>query len=97
MAVEDDYTEERLAEYDAAAIAQDDVIVIGFVTVVRNLRARVAAAQHQVGAIRRVVDEWSGAHSMAVEILGRVQTLVQHYDHVEYDPTCPLCTKPKTA
>ena len=42
MAIEDDYTEERLAEYDAAATAQDDVIVMGFVTVVRNLRARVA-------------------------------------------------------
>jgi hypothetical protein len=41
MAVEDDYTEERLAEYDAAAIAQDDVIVMGFVTVVRGLRERV--------------------------------------------------------
>jgi len=43
MAVEDDYTEERLAEYDAAAIAQDDVLVMGFVTVVRNLRARIEA------------------------------------------------------
>jgi hypothetical protein len=41
MAVEDDYTEERLAEYDRDAIAQGDVIVMGFVTVVRNLRVRV--------------------------------------------------------
>jgi hypothetical protein len=48
MATEDDYTEERLAEYDAAAIAQDDVIVMGFVTVVRNLRARVETMRRAV-------------------------------------------------
>ena len=47
MATDDDYTEERLAEYDAAAIAQDDVIVMGFVTVVRNLRARVAELEEE--------------------------------------------------
>jgi hypothetical protein len=52
MATEDDYTEERLAEYDAAAIAQDDVIVMGFVTVVRGLRARLATAENALAAVR---------------------------------------------
>lgn len=50
MATEDDYTEERLAEYDSDALAQDDVLVIGFVTVVRDLRARVKGLEGDLHA-----------------------------------------------
>lgn len=41
--IEEDYTEERLADYDRVAIDHDDVLVMGFVTLVRQLRAEIAA------------------------------------------------------
>ena len=39
--LEEDYTEERLAEYDRIAIKYDDVLVMGFVSVVRDLRVQL--------------------------------------------------------
>jgi len=41
--IEEDYTEERLADYDRVAIDHDDVLVMGFVTLVRQLRNELAA------------------------------------------------------
>jgi hypothetical protein len=41
--IEEDYTEERLADYDRVAIDQHDVLVMGFITLVRQLRAEIAA------------------------------------------------------
>ena len=74
MAVEDDYTEERLAEYDRAAIAQNDVIVMGFVTVVRNLRARAAKLEKVAATARRRVactivggPDWTDADDDAMQ------------------------------
>lgn len=53
---EHEWTEERLAEYDRIAIDQDDVLVMGFVSIVRDLRAKLAEERERTTRIRVAID-----------------------------------------
>jgi hypothetical protein len=68
----DDYSEERLAEYDGAAIEQDDVLVMGFVSEVRRLRAVNADLEEQTASLRATVREYEGGVRVGMDEADRL-------------------------
>jgi len=57
-AIDEDYTEERLAEYDRTAIENNDVLVMGFVTLVRQLRDELTAERARTDALVAEIKTW---------------------------------------